>query len=138
MYGIIIKKWLENNGNFSFSRSSGPGGQNVNKVNSKVTLHLNLNSLDFLNDREIKRIISSLSGRINKKGELVVNCEEERSQSKNRAKVIYKTVLIIDKALISKKKRKPTKPTKASQKRRIEAKRRQSLKKELRNFKGAY
>lgn len=138
MYEIVLGKWLENNGKFSFSRSSGPGGQNVNKVNTKVTLHLPLTDLAFLNEREIARISSALHSRINSKGELVISCEEERSQSKNRAKLIYKTVILIEKALIVKKRRKHTKPTKASINRRVEAKKRLSLKKECRKVKDFY
>ncbi len=135
MYTIVMKNWLENNGDFTFSRSSGPGGQNVNKVNTKVTLHVNINELNFLSENEKDRVLKSLSNRINSNNNLVVTCEEERSQSKNRAKLIYKTIILIEKALVVKKKRKATKPSRASQKRRVEAKKRQSLKKKLRNFK---
>ncbi len=131
-----MKEWLKNNGDFSFSRSSGPGGQNVNKVNTKVTLHLNISDLNFLSENEKARILDSLSNRINNRQTLIISCEEERSQSKNRAKLIYKTVILIEKALKVKKKRKATKPSKASQRRRVESKKRQSLKKQLRNFKG--
>jgi len=138
MYTIILSRWIENNGLFKFSRSSGNGGQNVNKVNTKVTLFLKISEIEFLNENEKSRIVKSLENRINKDGELVISCEEERSQSKNRSKLIYKTVLLIEKSLIVKKRRKPTKPTKASKIRKIEAKKRQSLKKELRNTKGFY
>lgn len=132
MYEIILKEWLENNGNFTYSRSSGSGGQNVNKVNTKVTLHLPLKDLSFLSASEVDRIQSSLKNRINNSRELVLSCDEERSQSKNRSKLIYRCVMLIEKALIIRKKRKPTKPSRSSQKRRLEAKRHLSLKKELR------
>ncbi|MBN2616673.1 MAG: aminoacyl-tRNA hydrolase [Spirochaetales bacterium] len=132
MYEIIIKDWLEDNGNFSFSRSSGPGGQNVNKVNTKVTLHLNINDLKFLSCNEIERVKTYLGNKINNDGELVINCQEERSQTKNRAKLIYKTVILIEKSLIMKKRRKPTKPSNLAKAKRVEAKKRVSLKKECR------
>jgi len=138
MYEIVLKEWLENNGKFTFSRSSGPGGQNVNKLNTKVTLHLPLKELEFLNDSEINRIKKYLENRINSKNELVISCEEERSQSKNRAKLIYKTTILIEKGLLVKKRRKHTKPTKSSVKRRVEAKKRLSLKKECRKIKDFY
>lgn len=138
MYTIILKKWLENNGVFTFSRSSGAGGQNVNKVNTKVTVHIDLKSLDFLSVNELQRVRKNLSNRVNNNDQLVLSCEEERSQSKNRSKLIYKAVLIIEKALVVNKKRKPTKPTKASKSRRYDAKKHQSLKKELRKVKDFY
>ncbi len=138
MYTIILREWLENNGTFTFSRSSGAGGQNVNKVNTKVTLHLNIDLLEFLSDRELERIKITLTNRINSNNELIISCEEERSQSKNRSKLIYKTVMLIEKALVVKKRRKPTKPTKASQRRRVQAKKIQSLKKKNRSIKGFY
>ena len=138
MYSIILKEWLENNGTFTFSRSSGAGGQNVNKVNTKVTLHLAINDLSFMTERELERIKLSLKNRINSQGQLILTCEEERSQSKNRSKLIYKAVMLLEKSLLVKKKRKPTKPTKASQKRRFEAKKIQSLKKKIRRSKDFY
>lgn len=138
MYTIILTNWLENNGDFKFSRSGGPGGQNVNKVNTKVTLHLKIEDLDFLTENEINRVSSYLSNRTNKNNELVISCDEERTQSKNRAKLIYKTVMLIEKGLVVKKKRKATKPTKSSVARRIEAKKRLSLKKQCRNSKDFY
>jgi len=136
MYTIVIKNWLENNGNFTFSRSSGPGGQNVNKVNTKVTLHLNIDDLNFLSDKERELISTKLSNRINGNNQLVITCEEERTQSKNRAKLIYKTVILLEKAMVRKKRRKPTKPSMSSKKRRLESKRKQGLKKTLRQLNG--
>ena len=136
MYTIIIKNWLENNGNFTFSRSSGSGGQNVNKVNTKVTLHLNIDDLNFLSDKERELISTKLSNRINGNNQLVITCEEERTQSKNRAKLIYKTVILLEKAMVRKKRRKPTKPSMSSKKRRLESKRKQGLKKTLRQLNG--
>jgi ribosome-associated protein len=66
-----------------FSRSGGPGGQNVNKVNTKVTLRINLNELAGLSDAEASRLRETLASRITGEGELVIAASEERSQRTN-------------------------------------------------------
>lgn len=108
---------------FSASRSGGPGGQNVNKVSSKVELRFNVMNSILLDDREKQIIQEKLGRRINNDGELILVCQTERSQLKNKEKVIDKFYVLISKALTPRKKRLKTKPTKASIEKRLESKR---------------
>ncbi len=117
---------------FQAVRSSGPGGQNVNKVNSKVELRFDINTSKALNDIEKSILNSKLKNKINKMGELILVEQTNRSQLKNKQKVIAKLFLIIEKALVEPQKRLDTKPTMASVKRRLEAKKVQSNLKALR------
>ena len=108
---------------FQTSRSSGPGGQNVNKVSSKVELRFNLWSSALLDEQEKTIIAEKLANKINKEGELVLAAQTDRSQLKNKEKVIEKFYHLLEKALTPPKKRYMTKPTRASVERRLESKR---------------
>ena len=112
---------------FQASRSSGPGGQNVNKVSSKVELRFNITVSAFLSEDEKVILCSQLVNKINKMGELVLIAQADRSQLKNKEKVIEKFYLLLEKALTPQKKRFRTKPTRASVERRLESKRVQSI-----------
>jgi len=118
---------------FSASRSSGPGGQNVNKVSSKVELRFHVASSVLLSDAEKEMIGKKLASRINAAGELILVSQAERSQLKNKERVIEKFYLLVSRALTPRKKRKATKPSQASREERLETKRRQSEKKARRN-----
>jgi len=111
---------------FQASRSGGPGGQNVNKVSSKVELRFNIANSVLLSDDEKSVILAKLANKINKLGELVLVAQTDRSQLKNREKVTEKFYLLIDRALTPRKKRLKTNPTRASVERRLESKRVQS------------
>ena len=117
---------------FSTSRSSGPGGQNVNKVSSKVELRFNVIESMLLNDQEKEILLNVLANKINSEKELIVVSQSERSQLANKEKVIEKFYSLISKALTPKKKRKPTKPTYKAKAKRLEDKRLKSEKKVLR------
>jgi ribosome-associated protein len=117
---------------FSASRSSGPGGQNVNKVNSKVELRFHIENSEVLNEEEKALLKNNLANNINSKGELLIVSQTERSQLKNKEKCIYKFYFIIEKGLFIKKNRRPTQPSKISKVKRIEKKRIHSIKKNLR------
>lgn len=119
---------------YSSSRSSGPGGQNVNKVNTRVELRFNLTGSALLNDEEKTKIQSVLGNRINKEGFLILVSQSERSQLANKKKVTERFHNLIQKALIPVKKRKPTRPTHASKERRIESKKLLARKKALRKM----
>jgi len=115
----------------SFSRSGGPGGQNVNKVNTQVTLHVPLAELQ-LSEHESERVHSRLSGRFTAEDELVVQCSETRSQASNREIALERALALIDEAIRPRKPRRPTRPGKAAKERRLQEKRQRAQKKGLR------
>jgi ribosome-associated protein len=117
---------------FTFSRSSGPGGQHVNKVSTKVELRFNVLESNLLTTEEKEIILIKMTKKINAEGEIILVSQSERSQLMNKEKVIEKFYLLLVKALTPVKKRKPTKPSRAAKEKRLEEKRMQSEKKELR------
>ncbi len=121
---------------FSASRSSGPGGQNVNKVSSRVELRFNLMATVLFSEEEKELIFKKLRKRINKEGEIIIVSQVERSQLLNKAEVTEKFFEIIAKALTVPKKRKPTKPTMTSKIKRLDSKRIRGTIKKLRKDTG--
>jgi ribosome-associated protein len=117
---------------FSASRSSGPGGQNVNKVNTKVEARFNVVETSFLTPGEKSVVLEKLRTRINTRGELIVSSRSERSQFLNRKRAGEKIISLIATALTERKKRLASTPTLASRIRRIEEKKIHSKKKRLR------
>lgn len=118
------------------SRSGGPGGQHVNKTDSKVSLRWNIEHSEALTDQQREYIKKRLSTRILLSGDLVVNAEDERSQLRNREIARQRLAELIASALIPIKKRIATKATYASKARRIDSKKRRSSIKKLRRFSG--
>lgn len=108
---------------YSTSRSSGPGGQNVNKVNTKVELRFSLKSSLLLSEAEKETILIKLRNKINNEGEIVLVSQSERTQLSNKKKVTEKFYNLLSKALTVSAKRVSTKPTQTSEKKRLEGKR---------------
>jgi ribosome-associated protein len=129
---MISDRDFSNELQFSASRSGGPGGQNVNKVSTRVELRFNINYSPLLSEAEKEILLDKLSNRINSEGELILICQTERSQLKNKEKVTEKFYQLLNKALTPKKKRLRTSPTLASKEKRLEGKRLKSLIKEAR------
>ena len=117
---------------YKTSRSGGKGGQNVNKVSSKVELLFSVNNSLLFNDEEKLLLNEKLQSRFNKDGLVQVICDEERSQYLNKEKAVERLIVILTKALHKPKKRKPTKPGKAAKAARLNTKRIQGEKKENR------
>ncbi len=117
---------------FITSRSSGPGGQNVNKVNSKVELRFAIFESQLLTKKEKETIFLKLYHHINNLGILSVTAQTERSQVQNKEIAIQKFYQWIEIALTPVKPRRKTQPTRASKEKRLEGKQAQAQKKETR------
>jgi len=114
---------------FKALRSSGAGGQHVNKVSSKIELTFNIKESMALSEDEKLRLLEKLSGKLTKEGALILYCSESRSQHKNKALAIEKLLLLLKSNLKTQKPRKKTKPGKGAIEKRLESKRKTALKK---------
>lgn len=117
---------------FTTSRSSGPGGQNVNKVNSKVTLHFDVGKSAILTEEEKDILSRKLSSWITGAGSLIISAQESRSQLQNKEAVVKKFEKLVAKAFEKRKARKATKPSKSAVQKRIKKKKVLSEKKKWR------
>ena len=117
---------------FSFSRSGGPGGQNVNKVNSKATLHWQPGSSAALPEDVRDRFLARYAARITNDGDVVITSQQSRDQPKNIEDCLEKLRAMILAILVPPKKRRATKPTKGSQRRRLNEKKQRSQTKQNR------
>jgi len=127
---------LQKETSYKASRSGGKGGQNVNKVSSKVELLFSIDNSLLFTDEEKLLLNEKLQTRFNKDGLVQVICDEERSQYLNKEKAVERLVVLLTRALHKPKVRKPTKVSKAAKAARMESKKINSVKKEnrKRNF----
>jgi ribosome-associated protein len=137
-----LERLIRSEGKEIFSRSGGPGGQNVNKVNTKVTLKVSLERVVELLSKEthskgtlppevltrdtLSRMVSRLGNRVNSDSELVVHASEARTQKENRELAVRRAVDLIAAAMDGEKKRRPTRPGKKAHERRLKEKKMQS------------
>ena len=128
----LQKKQFEPELLLSATRSSGPGGQNVNKVNTRVELRFSVKNTGLFTDEEKELIFNKLKTRINTDGKLIFTSQAARTQLDNREKVIQKFFETVGKALTLRKKRIKSTPTIASKEKRLDAKKNTGQKKLLR------
>lgn len=117
---------------FAASRSSGAGGQNINKVNTKVELRFNIAASALLTESQKERLLEKLAPRLTGGGDLLIVSQEERTQAANRERCLEKFAALLASALKTQKKRKATRPTRASKERRIDEKKARGSTKERR------
>jgi ribosome-associated protein len=119
----------------SFIRSSGPGGQNVNKVSTAVQLRFDVRGSPSLSPSVKERLARLAGSRMTLRGEIVIHAQRFRTLERNRQDAVDRLVGLIRRAAIERKLRRPTKPTRASIKRRLEVKNQRSATKVLRRLK---
>ena len=124
---VIIKELK-----FKAVRSSGAGGQHVNKVSSKIELFFDLQNSNSVTDEEKELLLKKLQSKLTKDGFILLQCDESRSQHKNKEIVIKRFIKLITQSLKIPKKRKATKPSKSSVQKRLDKKKKHAYKKAFR------
>lgn len=130
--GIVIP---EHELEITTSRAGGPGGQHVNKTDSRVTVRWNVKTTTALNDIQKERVLANLQAALTSDGDLIVHCSSSRSQQENKKKAFELLASKVTKALYVPKKRMATRVPQAAKKARLEEKSRRSLTKQLRDKK---
>ncbi len=127
-----IKRWIDRAVNFSFARSGGPGGRNVDKVNTKVVAALPIDERAPLSEAQISRLRAKLRNRINSEGTLIVHARRGRTQSANRRRALEQIErLVISASTVATPRRRTVRPRRANE-RRLEQKRARGVKKRRR------
>lgn len=122
----------DNELSFSYARSSGPGGQNVNKVNSRAVLSWNVTTSPSISDELRSRFVTKLANRITKEGELRISSQRFRDQGRNAEDCLEKLADLLREAAVVPRKRRATQPTFGSQQKRLSGKKRLSDRKQNR------
>ena len=117
---------------FKASRSSGPGGQNLNKLNTKISAEVDIANCSFLTAEQKAIVLRKLAARLTKDSRLIVESQKFRSQKANRDFAVEKLAEIIENSLKKPKKRRPTKPSRTSVEKRLKSKKLNSLLKQQR------
>ena len=117
---------------FTYARSSGPGGQNVNKTESKAILRWNLRAATWVPDDVKSRFADTFGSRLTTEGDIVIHSDESRDRSSNERACLEKLKDMLRRVWVAPKKRVATKPSRNSQRRRVESKRMRSDIKKLR------
>lgn len=117
---------------FVTSRSSGPGGQNVNKLETRVTLRFHVSGSQVLTEEERNHLLKKWAKKLTNEGYFLIHSEQHRSQLKNKEECIKRFRVVLEKAFTKPKKRKASKPSKAAIKKRIDDKKLLGRKKSLR------
>ncbi len=119
---------------FAFTRSSGPGGQHVNKTATQVELTFDVAHSPSLSEAQRQRVLAALRSQINREGVLRITCQSTRSQHRNRQEAVERFRKLLLRALHVPKARRPTRPTRASVERRLADKQRRSRRKKQRRL----
>lgn len=128
----LIECGIEREFQWAATRSSGPGGQHVNKVSTRVEVRWSVLLSGVLSDAEKALLWRKLAGKITQSGEIVLAVQESRSQLANKEEAVTRLVQLIASALVVPKTRRATRPTRASVTRRLEGKRLQKQRKQNR------
>jgi len=117
-----VRAWLETRADITFTRSSGPGGQNVNKTSTRATLFVPVRLIDGLNGEERGRLREKLRRKLTADDVLIVSVQDTRSQLQNRELAVERAFALVERGLHRDRPRKASRPTRASRERRLQSK----------------